>query len=258
LKVAVHQPHYFPYPGLFHKVSLVDKFVLMDDVQYNRGFVNRNRILDVHGAVWLTVPIDKTQKFTENRMVKINNEMDWRGEHWKKLQVSYSNAKFFTAYRSDLERLYSSDWEFLAKLDLETMKLCFGWLGMDVPVIIESGLGVSSTGTQRLIDVCKALGADTYVSGSGGREYMDEALFAKNGLTLEYQHYAPKPYPQRHAGGFVPDLSVIDLLANLGPNSMDFIKSCSVNPGESKDGHSDPKSTEMSSGPAELLEKNAT
>jgi WbqC-like protein family len=87
---------------------------------------------------------------------------------------------------------------------------------------------------------------------------MDESLFAKNGLTLEYQHYAPKPYPQRHAGGFVPDLSVIDLLANLGPSSMNFIKSCSVTSGEAKDGHSDPKSAEVSSATTELLEKNAT
>jgi hypothetical protein len=220
LRVAVHQPHYFPYPGFFHKVSLVDVFVIMDDVQYARGFVNRNRILDAHGPVWLTVPIDKTQKFAANAQVEINNEIRWREDHWKKIQLSYTHARFFDLYREDLERVYERDWEYLFELDLETLKVTLGWLGIHVPMIRESQLNVTSTGTQRLVDVCRALGADTYVSGRGGKEYMEERLFAENGLKLEYQVYSPAPYEQRFTKEFIPDLSILDMLANLGPDCM--------------------------------------
>jgi hypothetical protein len=223
MKVAVHQPHYFPYPGFFHKLSLADAFVIMDDVQYDRGFVNRNRILDVHGPVWLTVPINKSQKFMTIAEVEVNNAIPWREDHLKKLQVSYANSKYFHLYRDDLDRFYSRDWTTVFELDLAALKLTMGWLGMDLPIILESELGVSSTGTQRLVDVCAATGADTYISGRGGKDYMDESLFGKNGITLEYQAYSPAEYPQRMSDSFVPDLSIIDTLANLGPSTMGFI-----------------------------------
>lgn len=226
MRVAIHQPHYFPYPGFFHKVSLADAFVIMDDVQYDRGFTNRNRILDVHGPVWLTVPINKSQKFMANVQVEINNSIPWGEDHWKKIQVSYANAKYFDLYGDYLEALYNKAWPTLFELDMATLKKTFEWLRIDVPIIRESELKIGSTGTQRLVDVCAAIGADTYVSGRGGKDYMDESLFKKNGLTLEYQVYSPSPYPQRSAGSFVPDLSIIDMLANLGPGSMDFVTEC--------------------------------
>jgi WbqC-like protein family len=223
LKVAVHQPHYFPYPGFFHKVSIADLFVIMDDVQYDRGFINRNRILDVHGPLWLTVPINKAQKFMTNSGVEINNGIAWREEHWKKIRVSYANAKFFHLYREYLADIYSKNWTSIFQLDLETTTKVFEWLNIRVPVLKESELKVTSTSTQRLVDVCKAVGADTYVSGRGGKDYMDEPLFYKNGISIQYQSYAPAPYPQRFSGAFVPDLSILDMLANVGPESANVI-----------------------------------
>jgi hypothetical protein len=258
LKVAVHQPHYFPYPGFFHKVSLADKFVLMDDAQYARGYVNRNRILDVHGPVWLTVPIDKSQKFTENRFVDINKAIDWRQDHWKKLQISYANAKFFSHYRDRLEGIYKSDWNRLMDLDLESIKAVFEWLGIRIPIVMESELKITSKSTQRLVDVCKAVGADTYVSGRGGKQYMDESLFSKNGLTLEYQVYSASSYPQRHAATFVPDLSILDMLMNLGPASMEFISTCSRAPPEGEHGSGLDDEMDVALPTSELLKKNPT
>src|SRR5580693_165520 len=109
MRVAIHQPQYFPYPGFYHKLSLVDAFVIMDDTQYDKRFTNRNLILDSHGQVWLTVPINKAHRFSPNRLVEINNEMSWREDHWKKIRFSYSNASFFHLY-GDLERVYQREW----------------------------------------------------------------------------------------------------------------------------------------------------
>ena len=108
-------------------------------------------------------------------------------------------------------------------LDLETTCKTMEWLGIRIPIVRESELGVKTTGTQRLVDICRAVGADTYVSGRGGREYMDEGLFQSSGVGIEHQNYTASPYPQRFTDKFVPDLSILDMLANLGPESMKLV-----------------------------------
>jgi hypothetical protein len=97
------------------------------------------------------------------------------------------------------------------------------WLGIRIPIVKESELQVKTVGTQRLVDLCKAVGADTYVSGKGGKDYMDEGLFKSNDLSVEHQNYSASPYPQRFSESFVPDLSILDMLANVGPESMKLI-----------------------------------
>ncbi len=223
LKLAIHQPHYLPYPGFFHKLALCDAFVIMDATQYDRRFTNRNRILDPHGEVWLTVPIQKSGRFLQNRDVRVNNSMPWREDHWKKIRVSYANAAHFDRYAPDLRKFYEREWDSLFALDLETTRKVLEWLGMKPPIIFESDLDVRSTGTQRLVDICEATGADVYVSGSGGVAYMDESLFRTRGIGVEHQTYSPLPYAQRFEGPFVPDLSILDMLFNIGPGSSVFI-----------------------------------
>ncbi len=215
---------YFPYPGFFHKLSLSDAFLIMDDVQYDKRFTNRNKILVPQGAIWLTVPIDKDDKFKPNMNVKINNEIDWRADHRKKISTSYVNAPFFGLYSGFLEQTFSSEWELLFDLNYATTKKIMEWLGLDIPIVRESELKVSGNGTERLVNACKAIGADTYVSGRGGRDYMDEKLFERNGIKLVYQSYCPVPYRQRFSAEFVPDLSVIDLLFNMGPESAKLVR----------------------------------
>jgi hypothetical protein len=223
LKAAIHQPQYFPYPGFFHKLSLVDAFVIMDDTQYDKRFTNRNMILDPHGPIWLTVPINKAQKFSPNRLVEVNNQIPWREDHWKKIRVSYAKANFFHLYR-DLEEVYQKEWSSLFELNLETIRKTMEWLGIKIPIIKESGLGIHGESTERLVNITKAVGADVYISGPGGKGYIEERLFEENNLKLEYQSYAPTPYPQRFTKVFVPNLSILDMLANVGPDSMNVIR----------------------------------
>jgi hypothetical protein len=224
MRAAIHQPMYLPYPGFFHKLSLADVLVIMDDVQYDKRFTNRNRILVPQGPIWLTVPIEKEDKFVPNSSVKINNSIRWRDDHWKKISFSYRNAAFFDLYADRLEETFQREWDLLIDLDLELLKRSMEWLGLDLPVVRESELKVGGRATERLINTCKAVGADTYVSGRGGRDYMDVGLFEKEGITLVYQEYAPVPYRQRFSSAFVPDLSIIDMLFNLGPDALPLIR----------------------------------
>ncbi len=223
MKAAVHQPMYLPYPGFFHKLSMADVFVVMDDVQYDKRFTNRNRILVPQGPLWLSVPIVKEDKFHENRFVRINNSIDWRPDHLRKLHNSYTNAPFFHLYEEHLKGVLTRDWDLLFDLDFELVRAVAGWLGIKTKMVRESELDVTGTSTERLINACKAVGADTYVSGVGGKNYMDEESFSKNGLRLVYQSYHPVPYGQRFTKTFVPDLSIVDMLANVGPDSTKLI-----------------------------------
>ena len=224
MKAVIHQPYYLPYPGFFHKVSMAEIFVIMDDVQYDKRFTNRNRIMATNDWTWITVPINKEDKFRPNMEVRINNNIPWREEHWKKISHSYKNSKFFHMYSDYFESLYKKEWNYLFELDFASVKQIFKWLDIDVEIIRESELEIKSESTQRLVDVCKKVGAETYVSGTGGRDYMDEKIFEKSGLKLEYQEYHHPKYPQRWAKDFIPDLSIIDMLSNIGPDTIKVLK----------------------------------
>ena len=202
---------------------MADVFVIMDDVQYDKRFTNRNKILNPQGPLELTVPINKAHKFLPNLSVEINNAVPWRQDHWKKILMSYSNAKFFHPYKDYLQALYEKDWLMLFDLDFETTKKAMEWLGIKIPIMRGSELNVETKSTERLVDICKKIGADTYVSGSGGKSYLEEGLFERNNIKLVYQSYSPVPYPQRFSSTFVPNLSIIDMLANVGPDSKDLI-----------------------------------
>jgi hypothetical protein len=224
LKAVIHQPQYFPYPGFFHKLSLADIFVIMDDVQYDKRYTNRNRVISPRGPMWLTVPINKKQKFMPNNLVEINNDMPWRELHWKRLQLSYNNSKFFHLYKDYFRDFYEREWKLLFDLDYEALRQVISWLGLKMEIVKESGLGIKTESTQRLLDVTKAVGADTYVAGSGSKNYMDEKLFERNNIKVEYQNYAPVKYPQHLAATFIPNLSIIDMLSNLGSDTLSAIR----------------------------------
>jgi len=220
LKVAIHQPNYLPYSGFFHKLSLVDTLVLMDNTQYDKKFTNRNKIIVPNGWIWISVPIKKEHKFSLNRMVEINNDIDWKENHLEKLQKSYANSNFFHLYKNYFQKLYKKNWDFLFELNYEILKKIIELLGLNIKIIKESELEVQGKSTQRLVNICNSINADTYVSGIGGKDYIDTTLFEKNKINLEYQKFSHPDYPQHFSNSFIPNLSIIDALANLGPKTM--------------------------------------
>jgi len=197
---------------------------MMDNTQYDKKFTNRNRIIVPRGWIWITVPIKKEHKFLPNRLVEINNKISWRENHWEKIQHSYGGAKFFKLYRDYFKDLYKKEWELLFDLNFETLKKTIEWLGIKIEIIRESELNVKGKETERLVNICKSIGADTYISGAGGKNYMQEELFMKNEIKLLFQNYSCVKYQQHQSATFVPDLSIIDLLANVGPNSLSLLR----------------------------------
>ena len=223
MKVAIHQPNFFPYPGFFHKLTLADTFVIMDNTQYDKKFTNRNKIVLPNNWTWFQVPINKNHKFSVNSLVEINNNISWKNKHLKMLHHSYSNSKYYQIIEPLFQNLYSKDWKMLFDLTYESLKQTLNFLNIKIKILKESELNISGKSSERLINICKNIGADVYVSGIGGKNYMDEKLFAKNNVNIEYQNYSSIVYEQHQTTKFIPDLSIIDLLFNLGRDSLKAI-----------------------------------
>ncbi len=221
--VSIHQPQYMPYIGFFHKLMLSDIHVFLDDAQYNKNaFINRNRIKTANGNLWLTVPVHASIKNTIKEVV-IDNKSNWKNNHLKSIINNYSKTSFFQEYRDFFEKVYSKEWNNLSELNIYLIQEIAKKLNLNTKFVRVSDMGISSDSTQRLIDICKKLNADTYISGPGGNKYMDVNLFKENSIKLVYQEFNHPVYNQRF-GKFTELMSIIDLLFNHGSDSTDIIK----------------------------------
>jgi WbqC-like protein family len=219
--VSVHQPQYLPWLGYFHKMYQSDAFVFLDNVQYKkREYQNRNRIRTKNDSIWLTVPVIKDKNPYPNiSSVRIDNSQAWQKRHWRAILLNYSRAPYFKKYSDYFEEIYKKEWNMLADLNMQITKYIAQSLDIGRPIYLESQLGVTTTNTARIIDICKALKADAYLSGIGGKEYLDEKQFDLNGIKLIYQDFKHPEYTQCYEP-FIPYMSIIDLLFNYGDDSL--------------------------------------
>jgi hypothetical protein len=222
--VAVHQPQYLPWLGYFDKMIQADVFCYLDNVQYKKNeWQNRNRIKTARDWQWLTVPVSYRfgQKINE---VKINNTVSWKRKHLQALITNYNKAPFFKDYIDFFEAVYSNDWEFLSELNVYLIdQICKMLNFQEKQTVLASTLSLGDDPTERLIDICKALGGDTYLSGPDGVKYMSLEQFRQKGIKVIVQAFRHPEYPQLF-GEFMSHLSVVDLLFNCGPESSKKIR----------------------------------
>lgn len=222
--VTGHQPNYLPYPGFFEKIARADLFVVVENVQFVKrgpfGWIHRNKIRTGDGWDWLTVPVLTKGKFTQTiRETRINNAEPWARKHWRSIEWNYGKAPHFAAHADALRAVYERKWEWVWELSVELIRLILGWLAVRTPVKISQDLGIAGEATDLVVDICRKTGADTYLSGAHGKDYLEAAKFDAAGLKLVFQEFEPRVYPQTPPGPFVPNLSVLDLIFNCGPDS---------------------------------------
>jgi hypothetical protein len=227
--LSVHQPQYIPWLGYFHKIERSDCFVVLDQVQYKaREYQNRNRILSKDGPLWLTVPV-KSKSMGRQMIcdIQIDNSNGWKNKHWSTLKTSYSRTGSFNEHFPFFEEAYGRQWDTLADLNMFIIHYMLKELEITTPVYFESDLGITASKTDRIIAICKKLNADAYLSGTGGKEYLEEEKFAQESIKLMYQEFAHPDYQQQYKGErkrFIPCLSAIDLLFNEGGKSKDILR----------------------------------
>ncbi len=221
--VAVHQPQYLPWLGYFDKIDQAEAFVLLDNVQYKKNeWQNRNRIRTAQGWQWISVPV-LNQFGQQIKDVRINNRVRWKKKHFHALLYNYSKSPYFNEHRPFFERTFNRDWQYLLDINTHMIKYLVGALGINTEIVIASDLNVRNHPTERLIDICKALGADTYLAGIGGYKYMDMERFKQAGIEVIFQDFQHGTYSQLF-DTFEPFMSVVDLLFNHGKESLNIIR----------------------------------
>lgn len=212
---AIHQPQFMPWLGYLNKIHSCDVFVFLDNVQYKKNeWQNRNRIKTADGPQWLTVPncYIFPQRINE---VRINNRENWRRKHLQALITNYSKAPYFKDLMPVFQEFYSREWEFLADLNMDSVSLMLDIFKIERERLKASEMELRDAPNERLVDICKTVGADTYLAGKDGEKYMDLEIFRKEGINVVFQQFSPPVYPQLF-GEFVPCLSALDLAINCG------------------------------------------
>ncbi|MCP4640992.1 MAG: WbqC family protein [bacterium] len=229
--VAIHQPHYLPWLRYFDKILRSDVFIVLDTVDYSKnGWQNRNKIKTAAGAHTLTVPVT-VQLGQAIREVQITTGAPWRKKHWRTIEQSYSKAPFFAEYAPFLEATYVSEWENLGDLNWHMLEYFVQTLGIQTRIVRASDLDVPGEATDRLVNLVKSVGGTRYYSGAFALEqYLDARKLEEAGIALDLQQWHAPRYPQLH-GDFVPDLSIVDLLMNCGPDSLSILKGETVGDG---------------------------
>jgi len=221
--VSIRQPGYLPYLGFFKKIESSDIFVFLDDVQYEKnGFDNRNKIKTSEGFMWLTVPVYyKFGQFLNK--VKIANNEDYCRKHRKAIKINYQKAAFFSEYWNDIESFLSQKWELLIDLNIKLIEYFISKLDLSTKTIKSSKLIIKKTGSEKLLEICRKLDATTYLSGELGKNYLNEQIFHNSKIKVIYEKFEHPTYRQLNKT-FIPNMSILDLLFNEGPNAINILK----------------------------------
>lgn len=224
MRVAIHQPHYLPWLRYFEKIHAADVFIVLDNIQYNKnGWQNRNKIKTAAGTATLTVPVHAA--LGENLdTLSISSPSGWRKKHWRGIEQNYRRAPHFERYAESIRSILEQEWTLLNDLNRHMLEYFVEALGIDTAVAYSSELDVPGTATARLVNLIEAVGGDSYYSGAYALEvYLDAELLHESRIDLELQSWQAPIYPQLY-GDFVPDLSIVDLLMNCGPDSLQYIE----------------------------------
>ncbi len=219
---AVHQPDFLPWFGFFNKIKQSNVFVVLDDVQYSKeSYMNRVKLLMGGEPRYFTAPVVK-QRCGKSFRLKLVHESIFADEIWKSkllktFQTHYARCSYFTEAMDLMRQICAIPGDNLCTFNTEAVKLICATLHLGTDhFVFSSSLGVSSTRAQRIVDIGRAVGCDTYLSGTGAKTYNDATLFDAAGIRLTYQQVNHPQYRQPGTSDFHPGLSMLDVIANCG------------------------------------------
>lgn len=226
-KLAVCQSNYIPWKGYFDLINSSDEFVVYDDVQYTRrDWRNRNKIKTCNGMLWLTIPVEVTGKYFQDIQDTRISQPGWNIAHWKTICHTYGKAPHFPTYKARLEEMYrTATQDHLSAINRHFIDGICAILGIRTPLRWSREFSLPDDPNERLVRLCQETGATHYLSGPAAQSYLDERLFAKAGIAVEWVDYSGYPEYQQLHPPFEHRVSIVDLLLNQGPNSYKFMKS---------------------------------
>ena len=226
--LSISQPAYMPWLGYFNRIAKSDIAIVLDNVMLERSsktrFTNRNKIKTERGWNWLTVPV-KTAGLGQPLICDVLLDMDqnWQDKHRKSIFHSYQRASHFESHREWFESFYSQKFTHLAPMLNDLTSHLLESLRINTPILFSSKMEVKGQKSELILNLCKHVGATTYLSGPFGKDYLDAEAFKVAGINLEFDDYVHPIYTQIH-GEFAPFMSIIDLLFNCGDDSLQILR----------------------------------
>jgi len=224
---VIMQPTYLPWVGYFDLMDQADVFVFLDTVQFaRRSWQQRNRIRTAKGLEWLTVPVRAGDRDSSPvGAVAIAPDHGFPRKHWLAIEQNYRGAPFFATYAPDLAALLAEPGPSLAPFTIRAIRWLARSLGIATRCEMASALGAQGRRSDLLVDICRGVGADRYLSPMGAAGYIaDDMASCWQGREVRFQQYEHPVYHQVFSP-FLPYASAIDLLLNEGPRSLEILRS---------------------------------
>ncbi|GGD92620.1 WbqC family protein [Planktosalinus lacus] len=212
MHILIH-PVYFGSIANYVALAQASEITFEKEDNYQKQtYRNRTYIATPEGPLLLNIPIKHTSKgkrgerersHQKYKNVCIENDFPWQREHWKSIQIAYRTSPFFEFYEDDFAPLYQQQYNFLMEFNLECFKVVSEALGMDQEIHF----------TNEYHKEVEALEDYRYLASA-----KNKTSFSNNPYTqvLEKHH------------GFLPNLSILDLLFNEGPNALNYLENQSL------------------------------
>lgn len=217
MRLGIMQPYFFPYIGYFSLIKHVDKFILLDDVQFIRhGWIERNRILKQSGGwQYIAVPLKKHAQTVLIKDIEINNSIDWKNKIKAQL-VHYKRAPYYKQVLGLLEKILSREYVSITELDVIALQEVLFYLDINTPIEIFGNMGLKIENVQAAdewaLNICKVIPeVDEYWNPPGGRRFFDGTKYKANGIDLKFQEIEISEYKQKDEA-FEGGLSIIDVM----------------------------------------------
>ncbi len=227
--IAILQSNYIPWKGYFDIIAAVDEFVIFDEVQFTRrDWRNRNKIIAGGKPHWLTIPVaSKGHYQSAIRDIRVADR-GWAETHWRSITYTYGRAAFFTSCRQPLQEVFelASRETYLSAINDLLLSRIAGMLQLSTVFTYSEDVPRSTDDpTRRLVELCVARGATSYLSGPAARAYIEPEQFSEAGIELVYADYTGYPVYDQGSAQFEHGVSIIDLLMRFGPQARDHLKS---------------------------------
>ena len=223
--VAIHQPNFFPWLGFFNKYIKSDVFIIGDSFQIPKtdgSYTNRVLLILNNKIKWLTLPINRNYKgIARIRDIMILKDDYWINKTLRTIQMSYGKAPYYDEVSSYIEELLLYRTESLVEFNVNVLYSLLDKLKLGTEkLILQSNIGLDHLWKINLndyiIEMVKSVDGDIYLSGDGSGGYQDEQKFLEAKMGIEYTNYKHPSYNQFNQEEFIPCLSIIDVLMNLG------------------------------------------
>lgn len=222
MKIAISQPTFFPWLGYFQLIDVVDVFVFLDDVQFDkRSWQQRNRISVNGNFSWLTAPTKTSGLYTQKILdVRFIEDVNWRKKHLATINHNYSKSIYFREVMPVIQDIYNQDTESLAEFNIFALKAVCSFLQIKSCFLRSSNMEIRAKKSEKILSICKNLDATEYFAGASSRNYLDHTKFQKHGISLQYQKFRR---PSQSNPEFNP--SIIDYLFSTSKKEIrDMLK----------------------------------